>query len=144
MFTRFFNSTEEKRIVAAIEAAEKNTSGEIRVHVEKKCVKDPIERAVEVFSELKMQQTKERNGVLFYVATDTHKFAVIGDKGINDLVGNDFWVSTKDKMQAEFRNGNFCDGIVHGIEEASVQLKKHFPYEKHDKDELTNEISFGK
>jgi uncharacterized membrane protein len=123
--------------------AEKETSGEIRVHIEKTTSKVPLDRALEVFHELGMDATELQNGVLFYFAVADKTFAICGDKGINDKVVTDFWNSTKDKMVAEFKSGNFKQGIVDGILSAGEQLKKYFPYQDGDTNELSNEISKG-
>ena len=139
----FLSESDEKEVINAIQKAELNTSGEIRIHIEAKATKDPYERALDVFSELKMHQTDQRNGVLIYIATEDKKFAICGDKGINDVVADDFWDSTRDTIAEHFRKGNFKDGIVAGILNAGIQLKKHFPYQKDDENELSNKISKG-
>ena len=138
----FLTKAEEQEIVDAIVIAEKNTSGEIRVHIEEDNTKPPVERAQEVFHLLKMDETELKNGVLFYICMLSKSFAVIGDKGINDLVEPDFWNSTKDHVIEKFKEGKYKDGLVKGILEAGEQMKKHFPY-NHDNDtnELSNEIS---
>ena len=101
----FFRKSEEEQIVAAIKAAEKNTSGEIRVHIEASSKeKDPLERAVQVFQELEMHQTEARNGVLFYLAYEDHAFSIFGDQGINQKVPVGFWDSTRDQMQTALKN----------------------------------------
>jgi uncharacterized membrane protein len=132
---------EEQEIVQAIVEAEKNTSGEVRVHIENHSNKTPLERAQEVFFELKMEATNDRNGVLFYVSVTDKKFAIIGDQGINELVAPDFWDTTKEIVIAHFKNGNFKTGLVEGILSAGNQLKAYFPYQSDDEDELSNEIS---
>ena len=140
----FLTKTEEQEIVAAIIIAEKNTSGEIRVHVEENSTKPSMERAKEVFHILKMDATELKNGVLFYICTETKSFAILGDKGINDLVAPDFWNSTKDVVIEKFKNGQYKEGLIKGILEAGKQLKKHFPYDDEtDTNELSNEISRG-
>ncbi len=139
----FLTKEEEQAIVEAIRMAEKETSGEIRVHIEKTTSKAPYDRALEVFHELGMDATELQNGVLFYFAVADKSFAICGDKGINDKVVTDFWNSTKDKMVAEFKSGNFKQGIVDGILSAGEQLKKYFPYQDGDTNELSNEISKG-
>ena len=139
----FLTPTEEQEIVKAIALAEKQTSGEIRVHLEEKSDLEPMERAKEVFLQLNMQQTDARNGVLFYVAVSNKKFAVIGDKGINKVVTPNFWESTKEAVINQFKTGNFKTGIIDGITEAGNQLKAHFPYQTDDENELSNEISKG-
>jgi len=121
--------------------AETNTSGEIRVHIEAHTDEDHYEHALKVFAELKMHKTELRNGVLFYVAVNDHKFVILGDQGINDKVTDDFWDNTKEMMQDYFRKGNFKQGLVDGILKAGHELKTHFPYEADDIDELSNEIS---
>ena len=139
----FLTLEEEKAVVAAIGEAEKNTSGEIRVHIEKSTSKVPYDRALEVFYELKMNETELQNGVLFYFSTLDKQFVICGDKGINDLVAATFWDSTKEIMANQFRKGNFKQGLIDGILTAGVQLKKHFPHQENDVNELSNEISIG-
>jgi uncharacterized membrane protein len=139
----FLSKEEEQEIVEAIRVAEKNTSGEIRVHIEKTTSKVPFDRALEVFYDLKMNETQQQNGVLFYFAVADKAFAICGDKGINDRVSADFWDCTKDAMAAQFKSGNFKQGIVDGILNAGEQLKKHFPWSDGDTNELSNEISKG-
>jgi uncharacterized membrane protein len=139
----FLSKEEEQEIVEAIRMAEENTSGEIRVHIEKITSKVPFDRALEVFYELRMNETQLQNGVLFYFAIEDKNFAICGDKGINDVVADDFWDCTKDKMVEQFKAGNFKQGIVDGILNAGEQLKKNFPWSEGDTNELTNEISKG-
>lgn len=139
----FLTKAEEQEIVEAIRMAEENTSGEIRVHIEKTTSKVPFDRALEVFHELRMDETQLQNGVLFYFAVDDKNFVICGDKGINDLVANDFWDCTKDVMSNHFKAGNFKQGIVDGILNAGEQLKKYFPSSESDTNELSNEISKG-
>jgi uncharacterized membrane protein len=139
----FLTKAEEQEIVEAIGKAEKNTSGEIRVHIEKQTSIAPIERAVEVFHQLQMEQTQDRNGVIIYVAVKSKQFAIYGDKGINEKVGPNFWDCTKDVMANQFKNGNFKQGLIDGILRAGEQLKTHFPYQDNDTNELSNEISRG-
>jgi uncharacterized membrane protein len=139
----FLTKAEEQEIVAAIGVAEKNTSGEIRVHIEKETSVAAIDRAMEVFRNLNMENTQERNGVIIYVAVKSHQFAIYGDQGINEKVADDFWNSTKEIMQDHFKNGNFKQGLIDGILKAGEQLKTHFPFQDDDKDELSNEISKG-
>lgn len=139
----FLTSEEEQEIVAAIGKAEKNTSGEIRVHIEKETSIAAIDRAVEVFHHLHMGNTQERNGVIIYVAVKSKQFAIYGDKGINEKVTDDFWDSTKDVMAKQFQDGNFKQGLIDGVLNAGDQLKTHFPYQDDDINELSNEISKG-
>ncbi|WNH11230.1 TPM domain-containing protein [Thalassobellus suaedae] len=139
----FLTQSEEQEVIEAIRIAELNTSGEIRVHLEKTSNGDATNRALELFYTLKMDNTKLQNGVLIYVAIEEKAFVIYGDKGINDVVSNDFWDSTKDVMQSYFKQGNFKQGLVEGIIKSGEQLKKHFPWQDGDIDELSNEISKG-
>jgi uncharacterized membrane protein len=139
----FLSASEEQEIIEAIRLAELNTSGEIRVHIEKTSDGDATNRALDVFHILKMDNTKQQNAVLIYVAVKEKTFVIYGDKGINDIVGNDFWNSTKDIIQSHFKSGNFMQGLVEGILKCGEQLKKYFPYNDLDINELSNEISKG-
>ncbi len=139
----FLTPAEESAIVAAIASAERATSGEIRLHIERLCSGDPLERAKQVFELLEMHKTEQKNGVLFYLAVDDHKFAICGDQGIDAVVPADFWNSTKEMLASHFKRGAFADGLIAGIALAGEQLKKYFPFEKGDQNELSNEISKG-
>ena len=140
----FFSKSEEEQIVAAIKAAEKNTSGEIRVHIEASSKgKDPLERAVQVFQELEMHQTEARNGVIFYLAYEDHAFSIFGDQGINQKVPVGFWDSTRDQMQTAFKKLAFAEGLIAGITEAGEVLKAYFPYQSDDQNELDDSVSKG-
>ncbi|HSI91729.1 MAG TPA: TPM domain-containing protein [Adhaeribacter sp.] len=135
---------QEKEIVEAIEQAEANTSGEIRVHIENTCQIETLDRAVEVFAALHMHQTKLRNGVLFYVALKSHKFAVLGDAGINAVVPKNFWDEIKTHVLAAFKNGDYGKGLAEGILMAGEQLRTYFPHDPEtDTNELHDHISFG-
>ncbi|PRX40652.1 TPM domain-containing protein [Salegentibacter salegens] len=140
----FLSKRDEEEIIEAIRTAESHTSGEVRVHLEKTTGEmDIFDRAMEVFHMLKMDNTKHDNGVLIYVAVEDHNFVIYGDKGINDVVPDDFWESTKDAIVEKFKKGEFKQGLVNGILTAGQQLKKHFPYSDDTRDELSNEISKG-
>ncbi len=141
--SEFFSREEKDKIVRAIEEAEKNTSGEIRVHIEKDCKTDVLDRAAYIFKKLKMHKTKLRNGVLFYLALEDRKFAILGDAGINRVTPDDFWDNIKEKMLEFFKEGRIADGLVKGILMAGEKLKEHFPYQQGDVNELSDEISFG-
>lgn len=138
----FFSKDEKQQIVAAIQEAENNTSGEIRVHLEESSKKPAYDRAVELFQQLRMDQTELHNGVLFYLAVKDHKFAIIGDKGIDEAVPENFWEEVKDLMQMHFKRGEFTKGLCEGIKLSGDQLKKYFPYKKDDINELPDDISF--
>ena len=135
------NKEENDLIVSAIQKAEQQTTGEIRVHIDKKCSTDAVKRAVQVFEKLGMHNTALRNGVLIYVSFSDRKLAIIGDQGIDAVVPADFWVSTKDQMIHCFKENRFADGIIAAISEAGMQLKSFFPYMENDENELSNEIS---
>ena len=139
----FLTAEEEQDIIKAIRTAEQNTSGEIRVHIEKSSSIDAFERAMEVFHYLKMDNTKQQNGVLIYVAVEDKTFVIYGDKGINDVVPVGFWDSTKDVMQSYFKDGNFKQGLIDGVLKAGQQLEKHYPWFHGNANELTDDISKG-
>lgn len=138
---QFLTKTQEQEVIDAIREAEKNTSGEIRVHFEKSLNEDALKRAQEVFCQLEMDQTKFKNGVLFYVAVDDHQFAIIGDEGIDKMVPDDFWESIRDEVISEFVKGNHANGLVKGILHAGEKLKEYFPFGDKDENELSDEIS---
>jgi uncharacterized membrane protein len=139
----FFTKEEQQRIVAAIKEAELNTSGEIRVHIENHCKEEALERAAEVFYDLKMNRTAARNGILFYLAVKDRKFAIIGDEGINKEVEHDFWNDIKDEMISNFKENKFAEGLIAGILKCGDKLKEYFPYQNDDVNELSDEISFS-
>jgi uncharacterized membrane protein len=139
----FLTSKDEEEIVEAIRVAECDTSGEIRVHIEQNCDIDVYERALDVFHILKMDNTKEQNGVLIYVAVTNRSFVIFGDQGINNVVAKDFWNSTRDKITNQFKSGNFKQGIIDGVKEAGKVLSKYFPWQHGDRNELDNTISKG-
>ena len=138
----FFTADQQQAILSSITEAEKESSGEIRVHIETTCKEDVLDRAAWIFKKLGMNSTKERNGVLFYLAVNDRKFAVIGDAGINAKVENGFWDNIKGMLQKEFAEGRFTEGLTQGIILAGQQLKSHFPYQSDDRNELKNDISF--
>lgn len=140
----FFTIEEKQAITNAIGEAERNTSGEIRLHVENRCKIDVLDRAAYIFGKLNMHETAQRNGVLFYLAVDDRKFAIIGDSGINKAVPANFWDVIKGTMLALFKEGKFAEGLTTGICMAGEQLKTNFPYQTDDINELSDEISFEK
>jgi len=141
---QFFTKTEDALIVTCIRLAELNTSGEIKVHVESNCpYEDPFQRAMEVFKELGLSNTLQRNGVLFYLATDDRRFAVVPDEGINKKVPENFWDKIKLQMRSYFQAGNFVKGLTEAITQAGEQLKIHFPYQLDDENEISDDISKG-
>lgn len=133
---------DDRVIIAAIEEAERHTSGEIRVHIENQCPEEVLDRAAYWFQRLGMHRTKQRNGVLIYLALLDHKFAIIGDVAIHQKVSSDFWEKTKEEMLQYFRKGEITQGLAKGILRVGYQLREHFPYDPHtDENELSNEIS---
>jgi uncharacterized membrane protein len=140
---KFFTKQQKEDIMMAIQNAELDTSGEIRVHIEEKCPGDALDRASLIFDKLEMQKTELRNGVLFYLALKNRKFAVLGDAGINKVVPDDFWDDVRDVLLNHFRSNSFAEGLAEGIALAGKQLKMHFPFHKDDVNELPDEISFG-
>jgi len=142
----FFSDAEKQQIVAAIQAAEKQTSGEIRVYVESRCkYVDPRDRAAEVFAVLKMDKTVARNGVLLYVALKDRQLAVLGDQGIHEKVGNEFWQKEVRQILSDFNKANYAEGIAKVVGDIGEALRTHFPYDKDgDINELPDDIVFGK
>lgn len=141
---KYFTEADQLQISNAIRVAETNTSGEIRVHVETKCAGDVLDRAAYIFEKLEMHKTALRNGVLFYLAVEDRKFAILGDAGINQKVPENFWESTKEVVIEKLKEGKMSEGLSKGIVKAGEQLKTHFPYQKDDVNELSDDISFGK
>ena len=138
----FFTTEEQELIANAIADAEKATSGEIRIAVEKNCHGSAFERATEYFAELGMDKTAQHNGVLIYLAYADHKFAIIGDRGIDTVVPDDFWETTQVAMKAHFLSGNIAEGIIAGIALAGEKLALFFPYQSGDVNELPNDIIY--
>jgi len=139
----FFSKEEKDKIKSAVKEAELNTSGEIRVHVDNHCKEDVMDRAAWWFGKLEMQKTEQRNGVLFYLAVKDHKFAILGDAGINAVTSDDFWDEIKENILSHFKESRFADGLQEGILMAGKALKEHFPYQDDDVNELSDDISFG-
>jgi len=137
----FLSSEERRRIVEAIRAAEARTSGEIRVHLDRRCKGDPQDAAKRVFEKLKMHATAEKNGVLLYLAVKDRQFAVIGDSGIDEKVEPAFWDSLRDSMLDEFRQDRFGEGIAAAVEEIGKRLSSAFPKKEGDVNELSDDVS---
>lgn len=141
----FLTEAEEQRITEAIGAAEQKTSGEIRVYMESHCsYLDPVDRAKELFYELNMHETAQGNGVLLYLAIKDHQLAIYGGQGIHEKVGTEFWNKEVRQILSEFKAHHFAEGIVHTVGDIGAALQTHFPYDHQDKNELSNEIIFGK
>lgn len=139
---KLFNTEEEERLTHAINLAENRTSGEIRLCVEKKCAGDVIEQATKRFKQLDMHKTALKNGILIFLALDDHKFAIIGDAGIDQKVPENFWQETKDLMVDYFKKDLYVDGLVAGIDRAGKQLKTFFPRSDDDINELPDDIAY--
>lgn len=136
------NREEDQRVVEAIRQAERNTSGEIKVHIENRCKGDVEQRSLYIFDKLKLNETQLRNGVLIYLAIKDHKFAILGDKGINDVVEDNFWNDVKDLMLNQFKEGRFAEGFEQGIMRCGEKLKAYFPYQSDDINEIPDDISY--
>lgn len=139
----FFSEQEQASIVEAIKEAETNTSGEIVVHVENHCKGEPMDRSIALFEKLGMGKTELKNGVLVYLAVKDHKFAIIGDTGINSIVPDHFWDDIKEAMLQKFKEGRYAEGLCQAIRRSGEQLKLHFPFKSDDQNELSDDISFG-
>lgn len=140
----FFLKEQQAQILSSVREAEKETSGEIRVHIENSLKGDVLDRAAWLFKKLGMDKTDERNGVLFYLAVSDRKYAIVGDAGINAKVPAGFWDEISELLKKNFREGKFTEGLSEGIIMAGQQLKTHFPHRKDDVNELSDEISFDK
>ena len=142
----FFTTEEQQLIIDAIHNAERMTSGEVRVFVESKCsYMDAIDRAAELFFQLEMQKTNDRNAVLVYVAMKDRQLAVFGDEGIHNKVGNEYWSTEVKKMISNFNRENYAAGIAEVVKDIGVALTKNFPFNNDtDKNELPDDIVFGK
>jgi uncharacterized membrane protein len=143
---RYFSPEERQRIVEAVQKAETNTSGEIRVFIESRCsFMDALDRAKEIFSKLQMQNTAQRNAVLVYVAIKDRQLAILGDEGIHEKVGDEYWNDAVKKMITHFNRNNYTEGIRECVLEIGEALKNHFPYNKDtDINELPDDIVFGR
>ena len=139
---RILNNEEDRRVVEAIKQAELNTSGEIKVHIENHCRGKVEDRSLFIFNHLKMNETKQRNGVLIYLAVRDHMFAILGDEGINKVVEADFWNDIRDLMAAAFKEGRFAEGLEQGIQRCGEKLKAFFPYQSDDVNEIPDDISY--
>jgi uncharacterized membrane protein len=140
----FFSQDQQDAITKAIAEAELQTSGEIRVHIENTLKGDVLDRAAYLFRHLGMNKTELRNGVLIYLSVKSRQFAILGDKGIHRVVPENFWDGIKHRMLVHFRQNDFTAGLIQAITETGEHLKKNFPYQANDKNELSNDISFGK
>ena len=141
IMTHYFNKTQNLDLIKAIATAEKMTSGEIRVHIQSNCKEDVFNEAKKVFHRLKMYKTKERNGILIFIALKSKRFAILGDKGIHEKVRDNFWNETRDIMLEEFKKDKVKEGIIQAVHNIGEKLKKYFPIKTNDRNELPNTIS---
>ena len=137
----FLTALEDEKISAAIGDAEKQTSGEIRVFVANEVIENPVVAAQQQFEKLGMTRTERRNGVLIYFAPKCQSYAIIGDKGLHEKCGQDFWEDITKGMNPLLKEGKFTEAIVYAVREAGRALSKHFPWEKGDRNELPNSVA---
>ena len=138
---KYWDARDLDAIRAGIAEAEKNTSGEIRVHLSVRTQEDMLAVAKTIFKKLKMHKTRLRNGVLILVDPRNKRFAVFGDEGIHAKTGDDFWRATRDAMQAGFASGRWTEGVLAGVKSAGKKLTEHFPVGAEDGNELANEVT---
>ena len=141
--SEFLDKQQKKLITDAVKEAELNTSGEIRVHIESDCKEDVLDRAAFMFEKLDMHKTELRNGVLFYLSVKDRKFAILGDAGINAVTPDNFWDDIKETVLNHFKKDEYAEGLSKGIKMAGQALQKHFPHQKDDVNELSDDISFN-
>ncbi len=139
---KFLSKKQGERVVAAIRVAENQTSAEIKVHIAKTCEGDPMERAKELFIQLGLEKTAQRNGILIYVASEDRKSAILGDMGIDQKVGKNYWQETLNEMVEMFKRSENAEGLCFAIQSIGAQLKEHFPYQSDDVNELSDDISY--
>ena len=141
---KLFEIIDRDKIKEAIETAERRTSGEVCVSVAPYFWGSIEKAADKAFARMGIARTKDRNGVLIFVVPSRRKFVVLGDRGIHERVGQEFWNRVAEAVSAKFRSGDFTGGLVRGIEEVGEQLAAHFPYDREtDKDELADDVDFG-
>ena len=141
---QFLDAAGRERVREAIGAAERRTSGELRVHLEDHIEEDVLDHAAYVFEELGMHSTRERNGVLVYVAVADRRVAVLGDAGINEKVPEGFWTDVVGLLKLHFAAGRHAEGLVEAVHQIGEKLSSYFPLRKDDTDELSNEVSIGR
>jgi len=140
-----FSDDDFEAIAAMVTEAERHTSAEIRVHLERRLPRgtDAFTRAGHVFTHLKMDATAERNGVLLYLAIEDRALAIVGDSGVHARVGDDYWQRVRDSMVARLRSGAARDAVVHAVTDVGLVLQKFFPRRRDDRNELSDEVSLG-
>ena len=141
---RLLKTIDTEKIKQAIQAAERQTSGEIRVSVAPFFWGDVRKVAERAFDRLGMTRTAQRNGVLFFVVPSRKRFVVLGDEGIHAHVGDAFWEQVAAAVSEEFRKGDFTGGLVKGIETVGRELAVRFPYDaSSDRNELPDDVDFN-
>jgi len=140
---KFLSDDDLEAIAHAVRVAEGRTSAEVRVHLDHRCKGDALEKAVTVFERLGMHKTADRHGVLIYVAVTDRKLAVIGDQGIHERVGEDYWRRVVAAVTDHFRNERPRDGFLHAVGDVGGILARHFPRRPDDRNELTDEVSIS-
>ncbi|AQW94432.1 TPM domain-containing protein [Elizabethkingia anophelis] len=143
MTTDFLTNTEMASLVEAIQKAEEHSSGEIRVHIDTHSEKDLAKEAIDAFHKLEMQKTQYRNAVLFYISFEQKYLTIIGDKGIHEKVQQHFWDQLHDEITQKFAQKLYFQGLRDALLKTGMELKKHFPVDQENKNELPNEISFS-
>jgi uncharacterized membrane protein len=140
-----FSDADLEAIAAAVHEAERHTSGEIRVHLERRLPRamDVLARAAQVFKHLEMHATADRNAVLLYFAVEDRKLAIVGDRGVHDRVGEAYWPRVRDAMVERLRAGAPRDAVVHAVTDVGLVLQKFFPRRPGDRNELSDDVSLG-
>lgn len=139
----FLTGQQEQQVIDAIADAENKTSGEIRVHIEERCKKNPLTRAAYIFRKLGMDQTELQNGVIIYIAVEDHKAAVFAGKGIYEQVQENYWQDVLNIIINHFKKKEFEQGIEKAVVKVGEKLKELYPVQADDENELTDEISYG-
>jgi uncharacterized membrane protein len=140
----YFSDIESEQFVHTIAQTETQTIGEVRIHIEDLCEVSPYDRAIEVFNKLGMYNTAQKTGVLIYLATEDKKLAIVGDKGIHDILGIHYWDKIIQEMKSKFQSESIFNGVMHGLKAISSELITHFPEKRLPNNELSNDISYGK
>jgi uncharacterized membrane protein YgcG len=139
---RLITPEERNRLLDKIAIIEKRSSGEVRIHVENRRVKDPLQAARRVFTSLGMSATRRRNGVLVFLSLPSRSFAIVGDEGIDQVTPPEYWDGLRDTLAARFASGEYCEGLLEILDRVETVLAEHFPYERGDVDELPDDISY--
>ena len=139
---RLVTLEEQKRLLDRIAGIEKRSSGEVRIHVTGRRVKDPLGAARRTFTALGMTGTARRNGVLVFLSLASRRFAIVGDEGIDRVTPSEYWESLRDALAGRFASGEYCEGLLEILDKVEAVLVQHFPYERGDVDELPDDISY--